>query len=168
LSCLVGCAALGGIPRSLSWGDLNGDGILELVCVLGAPGEPFGRRVAVFFHDRPPWMGLEGLGPWKVAVGDVDGDGLQELVVGVWKKTRLDPVHDKRLFVFGWSQDGPFPRWLGSRLSRPLVDFELSSSKQGHVDLVAVERDRQGQLTARTYAWNGFGFTAIDETPERR
>jgi hypothetical protein len=58
--------------------------------------------------------------------GDVNGDGLPEIVVGVIKKTRYWRDEDKRLFIFKLF-DGQLirPLWLGSRLGCPIVTFRI-------------------------------------------
>lgn len=161
----LAAAALGVFPRQACLGDIDGDGKRELVVVTGSPLERFGRGVTVVFFNRRPWTGLRGLNPWKVALGDIDGDGSPELLVGVWKQTRLDPVFDRRLFVYAWSEHGPVPRWLGSRLSRPFVDFGVRDvDGDGDLELVAVELERSGVFSTREYEWSGFGFQAVDSS----
>ncbi|MBO4773118.1 MAG: nuclear receptor-binding factor 2 [Bacteroidales bacterium] len=58
--------------------------------------------------------------------GDVNGDGLPEIAVGVTKKTRYWRTEDKRLFIFKLF-DGQLirPLWLGSRLGCPIVTFRI-------------------------------------------
>ncbi|NPV70451.1 MAG: VCBS repeat-containing protein [Firmicutes bacterium] len=161
----VVAVATGTFPRSACLGDVDGDGVRELLMVTGNPLEQFGRQMTVFLVDRKSWTGLRGLNPWKVASGDVDGDGRSEILVGVWKTTRLDPVFDRRLFVYAWSEQGPVPRWLGSRLSRPFVDFGVEDADgDGGLELVAVELERSGAFSTRAYKWSGFGFEAVDGT----
>jgi len=78
------------------------------------------------------WTGLERLNPWKVQAADVDGDGKVEIGIGVYKKARFHPVMAKRPFIYGWDGKTLYPKWLGSRLSRPFTDFVLGiSAKQG-------------------------------------
>lgn len=58
--------------------------------------------------------------------GDVNGDGLPEIAVGVTKKTRYWRTEDKRLFIFKF-YDGRLirPLWLGSRLGCPIETFRI-------------------------------------------
>ncbi|MGE5542415.1 MAG: FG-GAP repeat domain-containing protein [Bacillota bacterium] len=159
----LAAAVVGVFPRSACLADVDGDGEREFVVVTGSPLEEFGRRLTIVFSNRTPWTGLRDLHPWKAASGDIDGDGLPELLVGVWKQTRLDPVFDRRLFVYAWSEHGPAPKWLGSRLSRPFVDFEVEDvDGNGDLELVALELERSGVFSARAYEWSGFGFQAVD------
>lgn len=97
--------------------------------------------------------------PWRVTWGDVDGDGRAELLVGVIGKARFDPVERKRPFVYAWDGRRLVPKWLGSRLSRPIEDIILGNADdEGPDDLVAVESTRDGGLEVAVYAWKGFGF----------
>ncbi|MCR5453998.1 MAG: nuclear receptor-binding factor 2 [Bacteroidales bacterium] len=58
--------------------------------------------------------------------GDVNGDGLPEIAVGVTKKTRYWRSEDKRLFIFKLYQGQLIrPLWLGSRLGCPIVTFRI-------------------------------------------
>lgn len=69
-------------------GDLDGDGKPDLaVACSGAPGDP--GRIAVLLQDGAapgtfrPATRLGGIqGPTSVAIADVDGDGLNDLVIG--------------------------------------------------------------------------------------
>ena len=94
------------------------------------------------------------LNPWKVQAADADGDGKEDVAVGVYKKARFHPVMANRLFIYGWDGKGLYPKWLGSRLSRPFIDFVFLNRK-----LVAIEVTRDGMNELAVYHWDGFGFT---------
>jgi hypothetical protein len=103
---------------------------------------------------------LGGLAPWKIRLADVDGDGRPELVLGVFKRTRFDPVPRKRLFVYDWPGYTLVPRWLGSRLSLPFEDFAfVDCNGDGRDELVALEQRPGGRRRLMRYDWNGFGFS---------
>ena len=59
------------------------------------------------------------------AVGDVDGDGEDDALVGVVKPTRYDPRPARRLFAFRQVHGRIRPLWLGSRLVGELLDFSI-------------------------------------------
>jgi hypothetical protein len=132
--------------------------------VLGLGGEERGNRFAVLeagegavravFIDRN-----RGYNPWKVLSGDVDGDGEAEVVYAVYKKARFHPVLANRLFVFGWDGRQLYPKWLGSRLSRPFRDVALKDlDGDGTEELIALEEEKGGGLRVMSYRWSGFGF----------
>ena len=99
--------------------------------------------------------------PWKIRFADVDLDGIPEIGMGVYKKSPLHQVLAKRLFIFNFQQ-GLQPKWLGSRLSRPFIDFDFLS-QNGQTTLYAIEISRNQQFRINTYAWDSFGFTGIKE-----
>jgi hypothetical protein len=105
------------------------------------------------------WRGIRAsLNPWKIAIADVDGDGQEEIAVGVYKKTRFHPVMANRLFIYGWDGEDVYAKWLGSRLSRPFTDFAFADFGEG-TKLLAIEKTREGDDELAVYAWDGFGFT---------
>ena len=96
------------------------------------------------------WMLLHPV--YQFRVGDVDGDGVEEALVGVVKATRFYPEAGNRLFVFK-NRDGRIrPLWLGSRLGEELVDFYVADGK-----LVSIEKCRNGQYNLDEWEWSRFG-----------
>ena len=101
---------------------------------------------------------------WKVDVADLDGDGIAEIILGVWSNTRRhdEPDPHRAVRVLRWS---PTARqledvWRGSALARPLKDFEMRGAK-------LVAQEWSGEHCYRTtYRWSGFGFAA--ETTVRK
>ena len=80
---------------------------------------------------------------YQFRVGDVDGDGVEEALVGVVKSTRFYPEQGNRLFVFK-NRDGRVrPLWMGSRLGEELVDF--------------IEKCRNGKYNLDEWEWSRFG-----------
>ena len=97
--------------------------------------------------------------PWKIQFADVDRDSIDEVCLGVYKKSPLHPVFTKRLFIFNF-QHGLQPKWLGSRLSHPFSDFAFWSTGNRTI-LIAMELDSKAQPMLNAYEWDCFGFTSI-------
>ena len=88
--------------------------------------------------------------------GDVNGDGLPEIVVGVTKKTRYWRTEDNRLFIFKLF-DGQLirPLWLGSRLGCPIVTFRI---ERDSTPARIISTEQCGDSVVRAmYRIKGFG-----------
>jgi len=152
-------------------GDLDCDKKKELVIILKQPGNEFGKSLVIVspHNDRGNRIQLydmKDLNPWRVHIADVDGDSNKELSVGVYKKARLDPVMAKRPFLYNWDGKTIFPKWLGSRLSRPFDDYFFCDINDDSVDeLISIELTDNGGKLINVYRWKGFGFEGIAESP---
>lgn len=99
---------------------------------------------------------------YRFDYGDITGDGIPEIAVGVIKPTRFDPKPDKRLFLFRITNDFYIrPLWLGSRVSQPLADFRLSHESDS-VYIRTMEREQSGKYLVARYYWKGFGILFKD------
>lgn len=136
---------------------------------------PQGGAVLRAFVRRPGgWHCLaEGHHPHitDLQVGDIDGDGRDEVILGLTQRSKLDVRTGRRLYVYAVGVSGVFaPRWRGSGLSRPFLRFWLLPTNSG-CDLVALEKDdlpenRQYDWLS-IYRWNGFGLRRLWDTPVR-
>jgi len=139
--------------------DLDGDGTAERVEFRSGAAE----AVSVWRGTRRVWKGVPARwNAWKVRIGDVDGDGRAEIVIGVHKATRYVPKPHNGLFVFGWDGRRAYPKWLGSSLARPFSDFEVVDvDGDGRAEVVSRESGNDGSPSVTVYSWRGFGF-AVD------
>lgn len=155
LLCAAGASAQAA-PTSIRI-DLGADGRSEMV-TLDSGQDP---ALIVRRGKRVLWRGVPARWkPWKLMVADVDGDGRQEIIVGVYKATHYFPQPHNCLFIYGWDGKSVAPKWLGSTLSKPFTDFTFADlDRDGHEELVAVETTRDGRRSVAVYSWNGFGFT---------
>jgi len=135
-----------------------------IIVILGREGETRGERLACYGFEgikfQKKWIdNNRKINPWKILSCDVEGDGRLEVAVGVWKTARFHPVFDNRLFIYAWVKGMIYPKWLGSRLSSPFVDFDFQDFDRDDVqELIALEYQKNGLMRAMGYEWTGFGF----------
>lgn len=169
-------------------GDVTGDGIFVLLAITGGietgeeNGEPCGNSMIVCEPSAetdiselgyiPPekiqhHIELTGLNPMKIQLGDVNGDGIAEVAICVYKTAKFHPVMDKRPFFFQLVDGNLIPIWLGSRLSRPFDDFILYDIDHNTIDeIIAIERLENGNRVFAAYNWRGFGFEMLAQSDE--
>ncbi len=94
---------------------------------------------------------------YQFQLGDVDGNGKEDILVGVIKTTRFDSIKRKRLFIFKNHEGYVRPLWLGSRLSKPLVDFKFIKNQEGGF-VRSIEKERSGKMLIAEYQWRRFGL----------
>lgn len=130
---------------------------------------------ALGFELRKEHDSLYWLNDWRLAhpvyqfqTGDVDGNGSEDAMVGVIKKTRFYPM-GKRLFIFK-QIDGTNPRgeackkvrpmWLGSKLGGILEDFRFVAPAEGDSlgRIRALESTTDSLYVVSDYKWSGFGM----------
>jgi hypothetical protein len=102
---------------------------------------------------------------WRLAAGDVDGDGDDELVYGMWssKDHHGEEGRPKSIWVMGWQGRETEPLWRGSSLADPLVDFRVGDvDGDGTDEVFALEETDEGCL-ASVYRWSGFGLGRVAE-----
>jgi hypothetical protein len=103
---------------------------------------------------------------YQMQAGDIDGDGKQDVCIGVIKQTHFDPVVKKRLFIYRLDEGTLRPLWLGSRLWNALQSFKIVH--RGHEDhIAAVEQCSTGRFIDAEYRWKGFGLVRIAQSKER-
>ncbi|MBP5711554.1 MAG: hypothetical protein J6W77_00945 [Prevotella sp.] len=91
---------------------------------------------------------------YQFQVGDIDGDGKQDAIVGVVKRTRFHPEKGRRLFIFKNKNSLIRPLWMGSKLGGILVDFKYV--KDGVVR--SLEKTLKDEYVVAEYKWQGFGL----------
>jgi hypothetical protein len=150
------------VVMDITFSDLDGDSKEEALAIIGRSHKKYGKRLLILsLEDEKIWKDIDitELNPWRIEAGDIDGDGKNEVLVGVYKRTRFDPERKNRLFVYDWYQDDLFPKWLGSSLSLPFYDFALGDvDGEGKDELVSLEWLKDGGSRVMIYKWSGFGF----------
>jgi poly-gamma-glutamate synthesis protein (capsule biosynthesis protein) len=111
------------------------------------------------------WLDKDrGYNPWKIITADIDSDSVPEICVGVYKKARFHPILTNRLFIYNWDGNYIYPKWFGSRLSMPFLDFDFFDiDNDGLDDLIALEINKDGTKRIMVYQWLGFGFSGYRE-----
>jgi len=147
-------------------GDIDGDDIKELIILTKRGINPYGSEIIVFKLDSHITEiyreDFSDLNPWKVAKGDVDGDGKDEISVGVYKKTPLHQIMAKRPFIYYYEDHRLLPKWRGSRLSKPFDDYDFFDIDGDEMDeLISIEVLQNGEKVINTYKWRGFGFEGL-------
>ncbi len=94
---------------------------------------------------------------YQFQIGDIDDDGVDDMIVGVIKTTRFDSTLSKRIFIFKNYKGLVRPLWLGSRLGQPLEDFAFIM-EQDKPFIRSIERERSGKYLVADYKWKRFGL----------
>ena len=133
-------------------------------------------------NDSLYWLGVKGgskSDEWRIEhpvyqfqTGDVDGDGNEDAMVGVIKKTRYYPMGRPP------TQEGKLPQesshatasmhrrklvrpmWLGSKLGGILEDFRFVEPAEGDSmgRIRALESTTDSLYVVSDYKWSGFGM----------
>ena len=151
-------------------------GLLMLMPMMGMSQETGAKSQAFELrkeNDSLYWLGVKGgskSDEWRLAhpvyqfqTGDVDGDGSEDAMVGVIKKTRYYPM-GRRLFIFkqidGSTRKLVRPMWLGSKLGGILEDFRFVAPAEGDSigRIRALESTTDSLYVVSDYKWSGFGM----------
>lgn len=143
-----------------TYADLDSDGEDERIILTKKILGRYGRELIIYKGDEEIYRNnISDLEPWKVISGDIDGDNIPEISIGVYTKTYYHPVMAKRPFIYNYDNGTIQPKWRGSRLSRPLSDyifFDLDGD--GADEIISIETDEEGVNIINSYKWNGFGI----------
>lgn len=101
---------------------------------------------------------------WKLEVGDVDGDGVDELVLGTWSsRGPHDYLTRRTIWLLEATREGLKPKWRGSQMPVVFDDFEL---RRRHGRDFLVTHPTGPGIPSTIYRWTGFGF-AVDQHTDR-
>jgi len=94
-------------------------------------------------------------------VGDIDGDGSDDALVGVIKKTRFHREKARRIFLFKQVNGKPRPLWMGSKLGGVLQDFRYHNGRV--VSLEAAPQPETGDtlFSVAEWRWKDFGLQFV-------
>lgn len=148
-------------------GDITGDKQMETVVLTKKAFSKYGKVIVIYSNDdkeiyREDFTELK---PWKVAIGDVDGDRIGDISIGVYKETLFHPVMAKRPFIYSFRTGSLQPKWRGSRLSKPFIDYIFHDIDEDNIDeLISIEILNNGDKVINTYKWKGFGFEGLAQS----
>lgn len=147
-------------------GDIDENGEDELILLTKGVFSKYGKDIIIYSSGKEIYRkDFTELKPWKVAIGDIDGDGIDEISIGVYKTTIFHPVMDKRPFIYSYEDGEFYPKWRGSRLSRPFRDYQFYDiDGDGGDEIISIEILENDEKLVNTYKWKGFGFEGYKES----
>lgn len=148
-------------------GDITGDNQIETVVLTKRIFSKYGKDIVIYSSDNEEIYreDFTELKAWKVAIGDIDGDRIDDISIGVYKETLFHPVMAKRPFIYSFRTASLQPKWRGSRLSKPFIDYIFHDIDKDNIDeLISIEILNNGDKLINTYKWKGFGFEGIGES----
>jgi len=135
----------------------------DSLCLLRCYAVANGRRTVIASGVHGKIVDLQA--------GDIERRGVDDVVLGLVQRSKLDIVPRLRLYVYAVDPRlGFVPKWRGSGLSHPHRFFILFKT-HGGCDLAAAERNTLPEYSKYdwlgVYRWNGFGVRRLWESPVR-
>lgn len=96
----------------------------------------------------------------ELQIADINNDGADDVLVGIAKSVKFDPVVKKRLNAFTLRNGNFQALWLGTKFVHDLLTFNVLRIEHYNY-LQTVEQDSLGNQYKGTYTWDNFGFALI-------
>lgn len=108
---------------------------------------------------------FKDLKPWKLELGDVNGDGSSEILIAVRKTTHFDTEEKNRMFVFRYDGEKLIKTWTGSGTEKTWSDFLVGNLLpiKGE-ELIFIEQAENGKERLSVYYWFDFGFVLLGQS----
>lgn len=138
---LLGTHPTDGNPRSVTIGDLDGDGILDLVVghldnSSGGGAENVSTLLGTGLGDFAPAVSFPaGNAPASLALADLDEDGVLDLAVGNHQSNDADLFDGDDLHLFDGVGDGTFTLALSLPTPRPMAIAIADVDGDGRLDV---------------------------------
>lgn len=108
---------------------------------------------------------FKDLKPWKIEIGDIDGDERKELLIAVNKPTHFDAEHRNRMFIFNYDGGKLVKKWTGSQLAGDWTTFRVGDLLPIPGDeLIFIEQLEANKERIGVYYWLDFGFVHVAES----
>lgn len=112
----------------------------------------FSRGGEIVASQRLPWP------VYRFSYGDLDGDSLPEVAVGVIKETYYWKQKDRRIFIYQiYKNQHIVPVWKGSHVASELMDFRIDRGTQPAL-VRTIERRKDSSLYEAEYYLSKFGL----------
>jgi len=150
----VAAFAAGNDPRDIDAGDVNGDGIADLV-VADHGNEEFAVLIGDGFggFGAPASFQSFGTGINRVALGDLNGDGLLDVAAATVNRIRLFAGDGH-----GGFGAAPFATIITDTLSSATSDLDLADvNNDGRLDVVITDKGDNTVSVSLALAGGGFG-----------
>jgi len=135
--------------------------------------EDYGDLFGVFLKDRRQvWRkaytnDFTDLKPWKLEIGDVDGNDIQEILIAVRKTAHFDKEEKNRMFIFQYDGEKLVKKWTGSQTAGVWSDFIIGELLPiPGEELIFLEQSEQGKMKLSVYYWFDFGFVLLAESDD--
>jgi len=144
----------GSNTQSVQMVDLDGDGHEEALAFLRNSAEEKPLKIHIFAQDGDGYRQsalIEGSGTaiYSVAYRDLDGDGVQEILVG-WKAA----ADLQALSVYSLADSGPVELAQSGYVKYAVTDLNRSRPE---LELAVLHADEQGNSVADLYTWQREG-----------
>ena len=93
----------------------------------------------------------------ELEIDDVDNDGKDDILIGVSKKVKFDPIDKKRINVYTVNNGALQRKWMGTKFIYDIYSFKVYQSIDYNY-LKTIEKDSLGNTYEGIYEWDDFGF----------
>jgi len=159
-----------------AFADLNEDGVLEHYTLKEGV-------LSVMEDSTEIWRSPEGTRVQHFAIGDIDGDGRDDLAISLWRRgsfgrhkpfwhTEADDAFQNHLFIYHMREGVLRPMWCSSALRKPIASLSIDQGEQGPT--LTVWEGQYKKPYGKTYAldethgyeeltwrWSEWGFVLV-------
>lgn len=146
------------------------DGTTAYLLISSEGSKDYGDYLTILRKEQADWKrvydnNFEGLKPWKISLGDIDGDGIKEIMTAVYKTAHYDEVYKNRMFLFNYEDGILIKKWTGSQFAGNWNDFyALDLLNIPGDELIFIEEVKENVEKVSIYYWFDFGFLKLAES----